>query len=168
MIGTRISISTFIAIVLAGLVALFLFSGCGTLRGPATAGTSATSIITLDTPQAPPGLAKVPFLAPSDNPLELDYRRMSVWLFLAGLVALFFRHNWGAGCAFAGAIIGPLVGRLADSILALSTYFLFSGMALAFVVAWHLLKDRLSLPDDGTILSSFLARFKRKPPYPLS
>lgn len=86
--------------------------------------------------------------------LELDYKSMSKWLFLAGIVALFFRHNWGAGCAFAGAILGPVVGKIADALMALSTYLIFAGLLVGFVLAWSVLRKKLNLDDDGTLWDS--------------
>jgi hypothetical protein len=93
--------------------------------------------------------------------LQLDYISLSKWLFVAGIVALFFRHNWGAGCAFAGAILGPLVGKMADTILALSTYLIFGSLALGFIVAWHVLSNRLSLPDDENLWSYVSTKFRK-------
>lgn len=93
--------------------------------------------------------------------LQLDYISMSKWLFVAGIVALFFRHNWGAGCAFAGAILGPLVGKMADTILALSTYLIFGSLALGFIIAWHVLSNRLSLPDDENLWSYVSTKFRK-------
>lgn len=93
--------------------------------------------------------------------LQLDYISMSKWLFVAGIVALFFRHNWGAGCAFAGAILGPLVGKMADTILALSTYLIFGSLALGFIIAWHVLSNRLNLPDDENLWSYVSTKFRK-------
>lgn len=93
--------------------------------------------------------------------LQLDYISLSKWLFVAGIVALFFRHNWGAGCAFAGAILGPLVGKMADTILALSTYLIFGSLALGFIIAWHVLSNRLSLPDDENLWSYVSTKFRK-------
>lgn len=96
-----------------------------------------------------------------DRPIELEYRSISKWLFVAGLIALFFRHNWGAGCAFAGAVIAPVVGRMTDTLIGLSTYLVFGALALGFIAAWYVISHKMSLPDDGNLFTWAKEKFAR-------
>lgn len=97
-----------------------------------------------------------------DPSFTLEYKTISKWLFAAGVVALFFRHNWGAGCAFAGAIAAPVVGKMTDTLLALSTYILFAGLALGFIAAWYIIRNKLSLPDDGNLFTWAKNKLRRE------
>lgn len=90
--------------------------------------------------------------------IELDYQQMSRWCFIAGIVAIFFRHYTGAGALFAGAVLGPMVGRVADMFMAAATYLFFGAIALGLIGAWYLIRWRFKLPDDGTLLSIFKRR----------
>lgn len=70
------------------------------------------------------------------------WERLALWSSAAGVLMLVLRHWSAAGMLFAGSILLPTVGRLADALAGLTVYFVLVGAAGGIWLAWYILRAR--------------------------
>lgn len=137
------------ATVFFALLATIVLTGCETRRsmGPAL-------------PIPSPGLT-----APAEEEdrtgvvYEVWFSRGSRGLLFLGTGLLLFKQ-WSAGLtAYAGAYVGPLIGRAVDLSMGYVAYALALGVALGILYSWYRLKN--GAIDDGNVFGDVLELFKR-------
>lgn len=90
--------------------------------------------------------AKAPEPEPS---MQVPYRKLSVLCFLLAGVALFFKYRQEAGWLLGGAILAPVIGKVAGMLAGLAVYFVIGGICFGLFVAWQIVRRKYDLTDDG-------------------
>ena len=118
------------------ILSLFLFSGCGTFK--------ALSPIPW---KEPPPIGNIAPPEPESVSMLVRFARWAPLLGIVGIALLVVGHKTGGVLVLLGAAVFPLIGAVADFLVAYVVLLTLCGVALGLVWGWYILRKRYSLVD---------------------
>lgn len=123
------------------LVLFFFLSGCSTPFSGGFLPAKVSDSIALTVP------------AEQDQPSMLrSFSRWAPLLALVGIALFIVGHKSGGFIAFLGASLFPVIGKVADILVAYAVLWTLLGVGLGMVWAWYVLKRRYRFPEEPPII----------------
>lgn len=108
------------------------------------------------TPSPEPEFSQAPAKDPPPPSQDKWLSRAPALFYILAVILLIFKHWSAAALSAAGAVFGPLIGRLSDLLYEGAVYILVLGTVSGILYAWMRLKNKIM--DDGTLLDGFFKK----------